>query len=116
MGWLRGEASGLTERQCLPSSDHGFYDGVGWGLQQQALVPVGVQGEGPVHNATVTCGARAGPATHGGRNRLDPLGSRRGRGKGRRRRRSWKRRKRRRRRWKWRRRRRRGKRNSRRGG
>lgn len=52
---------------------HGFYDGVGGGLHQQALVPVGVQRAGELLEATVVCGAGAGPAANRGCHRLNPL-------------------------------------------
>lgn len=51
---------------------HGFYDGVGGGLQQ-ALVPVGVQWVGELLEATVVSGTGAGAAADGGGHRLDPL-------------------------------------------
>lgn len=62
---------------------HGFYDGVGGSLHQQALVPVGVQRVGELLEATMVCGTGAGPAPNRGCHRLDPLQE--GRRKGRRR-------------------------------
>lgn len=51
---------------------HGFYDGVGGGLQQ-ALVPVGVQRVGELLQATMVCRTGAGPSTNRGCHRLNPL-------------------------------------------
>lgn len=52
---------------------HGFYDGVGGGLHQQALVPIGVQRVGKLLGATVVSRTGAGPATNWGCHRLNPL-------------------------------------------
>ena len=52
---------------------HGFYDGVGRGLHQQTLVPVGVQRVGQLLGATMVCGTGAGPATNRGGHCLNPL-------------------------------------------
>lgn len=52
---------------------HGFYDGVGGGLHQQALVPIGVQWVGELLRATVVCRTGAGPAANRGCHCLNPL-------------------------------------------
>lgn len=50
---------------------------MGGGLQQEPLVPVGVQREGELLGAAVVHGSGAGSAADGGRHRLDPLQRRR---------------------------------------
>lgn len=52
---------------------HGLHDGVGGGLHQQTLVPVGVQRVGELLEATMVCGTGAGPTTDRGCHRLNPL-------------------------------------------
>lgn len=51
---------------------HGFYDGVGGGLQQ-ALVPIGIQRVGELLETAMVCWTGAGSAANGGCHRLDPL-------------------------------------------
>ena len=50
---------------------------MGGSLHQQALVPVGVQRVGELLEATVVCGAGAGPPANRGCHRFDPLQRRR---------------------------------------
>lgn len=51
---------------------HGFYDGVGGGLQQ-ALVPIGIQRVGELLETAMVRWTGAGSAANGGCHRLDPL-------------------------------------------
>lgn len=52
---------------------HGFYDGVGRGLHQQTLVPVGVQRVAQLLGATMVRRTGAGPAANRGGHCLNPL-------------------------------------------
>lgn len=54
---------------------HGLYDGVGWGLHQETLVPIGIQWVGELLGAAVVSWTGAGPTTNWGGHRLDPLQS-----------------------------------------